>query len=182
MLERPPSAASITIREAITPADIDAARALFREYVAALPISSEHLWYQNVEHEFATLPGKYAPPRGRILLAWETSNSGPDVPAGCVALRPLEGQHADCCEMKRMYVPPRYRGRGLGRRLALAIIDAARSIGYRQMNLDTEPALVEAVALYQSLGFKPIPRYNDDPVPCTMFFGLDLRAFPSPAK
>src|SRR5690606_19177535 len=74
VLERPPSAASITIREAITPADIDAARALFREYVAALPISSEHLWYQNVAHEFATLPGKYAPPRGRILLAWETSD------------------------------------------------------------------------------------------------------------
>jgi GNAT superfamily N-acetyltransferase len=174
---------SINIREAVTPSDIDVARSLFRQYVASLPISSEHLWYQNVEQEFATLPGKYAAPRGRILIAWEARPvyaGSADVPAGCVALRPLEGAHADCCEMKRMYVLPSHRGLGLGRRLALAIIDVARSIGYRQMNLDTEPALVEAIALYQSLGFEPIPRYNEDPVPCTMFFGLDLRRDAAP--
>src|SRR3989442_10016609 len=115
---------------AVTPGQIEQARALFREYERSLGID---LCFQGFEQELVGLPGAYAPPRGRLLLALDGA-----APAGCVALRPL----ADAaCEMKRLYVRPAFRGRRVGRRLAEALIAEARAIGYAPMRLGTPPSL-----------------------------------------
>jgi GNAT superfamily N-acetyltransferase len=129
--------------------EINETRQLFGEYAAWLGVD---LCFQNFEQEVANLPGEYVPPSGRLYLAVEN-----DQVAGCVAVRKIG---ADICEMKRLYVRPAFRGKGLGGTLAEKIIEAAREIGYARMRLDTLPRrMAPAVAMYRSLGFKTIEPY-----------------------
>src|SRR5262245_19403933 len=129
---------------------IDQVRALFREYAASLGFS---LCFQSFDQELARLPGEYAFPEGRLLLA----SRGP-APAGCVALRKLEGTLG---EMKRLYVRPEFRGLGLGRDLVLMLIEEARRSQYERMRLDTiASSMATAVSLYRSLGFCDIEAYR----------------------
>ncbi len=154
----------LRIVAAKTEADIAHVRELFTEYGAALGID---LSFQNFEQELAALPGDYAPPSGRLFLAFEDAQA-----TGCGALRKIEGE---TCEMKRLYVHPAFRGKGVGRLLAAALIAAAREIGYARMRLDTLPSMKEAAALYRSLGFREIEPYRYNPVPGTLFMELNLR-------
>ena len=151
------------LAQAETPEQIEEARRLLREYEGSLGVS---LCFQGFERELAALPGEYAPPAGRLLLARETGQA-----VGCVALRRLD---EGTCEMKRLYLRPGFRGRGGGRRLALAIIDEARKIGYHKMRLDTLPSMREAIKLYESLGFKPIEPYYPNPVPGAVYMEMKL--------
>jgi putative acetyltransferase len=144
---------SVRIRQASSTEEIDVARELFEEYAAALEIDLD---YQGFADELAGLPGCYAPPRGRLLVAWV----GDEV-AGCVALRPLEG---NTCEMKRLYVRPAFRRGGVGKQLAEAIITEARQIGYAVIRLDTVPKLEAATRLYEPLGFVRRDAYYTTPV------------------
>ena len=132
---------------------------MLREYAAWLEVD---LCFQNFEQELAGLPGDYAPPRGRLLIA-----EG----AGCVALRAID---SEVCEMKRLYLRPEHRGSGLGRRMVQAIIDEARSVGYRRMRLDTMPKMDSAQRLYASLGFREIAAYRYNPEPGARFLELAL--------
>jgi len=150
--------------------EIAAAAALFREYADWLGID---LSFQDFEAELASLPGKYAPPTGELMLA-----HSPDGDAlGCVAVRPLEA--GAVCEMKRLYVRPAARGLGIGRALVAAIIDAAETLGYTQMKLDTLPSMPEALALYKRCGFLEIPAYYHNPVPGTVYLGKRLSRTPT---
>lgn len=144
--------------------EIRLARQLFEEYAAGLGIN---LCFQNFEKELAELPGAYVPPAGRLLLAVAGGQT-----AGCVALRRIADS---VCEMKRLYVRPEFRGTGLGRTLAEAIIVAARQIGYQRMRLDTLPGKMDrAIAVYRSLGFKEIDPYYSNPVEDAVFMELEL--------
>jgi ribosomal protein S18 acetylase RimI-like enzyme len=143
---------------------IPTVRMLFREYSAWLQVD---LCFQSFEEELAGLPGAYAPPTGRLLLARMDGNEI----AGCVAARRLGD---GVCEMKRLFVRPGYRRLRIGRRLAEAIVEAARSAGYQRMRLDTLPQMREAVALYRSLGFREIPPYYHNPIAGAMYFELRL--------
>jgi GNAT superfamily N-acetyltransferase len=154
----------LKIVPAKTEADIAQARELFAEYAAALGVD---LCFQNFEQELAGLPGDYAPPAGRLLLAFDGAQA-----AGCGALRKIA---AEVCEMKRLYIRPVFRGKGVGRALADALIAAAREIGYARMRLDTLPSMKEAAALYRSLGFREIPPYRYNPIPGSLFLELFLR-------
>lgn len=149
--------------EAGTPEQLAQARRLFVEYADALGID---LCFQNFEQELASLPGAYAQPAGRLLLAVYQGEV-----AGCVALRPLEAQ---ACEMKRLYVRPRWRGHRVGIELAQRIIEEARLAGYKQMRLDTLPSMRDAIRLYRSLGFKEIEPYYANPVEGALFMELSL--------
>lgn len=143
-----------SIRPVDCEADLDTARALFREYTAALDFDLD---FQDIEEELAALPGPYARPEGIILLA-----EVDDEPAGIVALKPFDAPGV--CEMKRLYVRPQYRGRGLGRALGTAILEAARRLGYETMRLDTVASMTPARELYRSLGFEERPPYYHNPL------------------
>jgi ribosomal protein S18 acetylase RimI-like enzyme len=152
-----------SIRRARTRADLEAVRALFREYEQSLGIDLD---FQGFERELRELPGAYAAPGGRLLLAWVDGE-----PAGCVGLRALDG-HA--CELKRLYVRPGHRGLGLGRTLVERALVDARRLGYGSVRLDTLPSMSAAKRLYESLGFRPIAPYRFNPVPGTDYLELEL--------
>ena len=155
---------SIVIAEAKSPAEIAAVRKLFVEYAEWLGFS---LAYQNFDDELASLPGKYAGPTGRLLLARVD-----DAPAGCGAIRQLE---LSVCEMKRLFVKPEFRGCGLGRKLAEKLISNAREMGYSTMRLDTvAEKMGNAVRLYEALGFREIPAYYPNARAGTLYFELRL--------
>jgi len=153
----------LNITPTTSPRDIADIRALFGEYAALV---AEALCFQNFDRELGTLPGEYAPPGGVLLIARDG-----DAPAGCVALRRLD---AATGEMKRMYVRERYRGGGLGRSLALAVIDEARKRGYARVLLDTLPKLAPAIALYRDLGFRETGAYLPAPTPGALCFELRI--------
>lgn len=163
MLETTMSSSALAIRPARFPQDLAIVRALFLEYAEGLGFD---LCFQDFEAELAALPGKYAAPAGRLLLAWQGAEA-----VGCVALRPVD---ADTCEMKRFYVRPPARGRRLGRLLAERICDDARAAGYARICLDTFPAMQAAVALYTAMGFEPVAPYVFNPLPGVTFLGLRL--------
>lgn len=158
----------VEIRPAEFPLHQALVQRLFREYADGLGID---LCFQDFEAELAGLPGKYAPPTGRLLLAWADGQ-----PVGCVALRHL-GDGA--CEMKRLYLRPQARGTRLGRRLAERICAEARAAGYARICLDTLPSMAAAVRVYEELGFRPVAPYVFNPIPQAMFLGLDLARVPS---
>jgi ribosomal protein S18 acetylase RimI-like enzyme len=145
----------------ITPgnaAEIDSSREIFRDYAAGLGVD---LCFQDFESELLTLPGDYAAPRGNLLLAMVG-----ELVAGCCALRPLDSVDiANAAEMKRLYVRPAYRGLGLGRQLAQAILEDAHRLGYDWVLLDTLDDMEAARALYEELGFEEIPPYYHNPLP-----------------
>jgi putative acetyltransferase len=153
------------LRPALFPDDLPEIRALFGEYADSLGVD---LSFQDFGHELATLPGDYAPPRGVLIIA---EHQG--AVAGCVALRPID---AEVCEMKRLFVRPACRGARLGRALAEAILSEARRIGYSRIRLDTLPSMVEAIVLYQRLGFADIPAYRHNPIPGARFLERSLIA------
>lgn len=154
----------LTFAQAESPAQIAQARELFREYAQSLGFS---LCFQNFDRELAGLPGDYTPPHGRLLLVEYQAQL-----AACVALHKLD---STVCEMKRLYLRPQFRGKGLGRVLAERIIAEARQIGYRRMRLDTvEPVMKDAVAMYRKLGFKEIDPYCSNPIAGAMYMELEL--------
>ncbi|MGD0337507.1 MAG: GNAT family N-acetyltransferase [Bacteroidota bacterium] len=153
----------ITVHFVTTADEIKIIRALFKEYEFSLGVD---LSFQKFNEELGTLPGKYSPPAGRLLLAYRS-----DEPAGCAAVRKIMD---DVCELKRMYVRPTFRGQGIGKQLAVAAIEAARQIGYHRMRLDTLPDMTAAITLYRSLGFTSILPYRHNPVPGALFMELKL--------
>lgn len=146
---------------------LNAARSLFREYHDFLAVD---LSFQEFEKELAGLPGKYAPPDGALLLATVA-----DEIAGCVALRKHE---PGVCEMKRLYVRPKFRNAGIGKALAHAIVGRAGDCGYARMFLDTLEILQEANGLYRQLGFRKRPPYYDNPLAGVTYWELDLKSAP----
>ena len=152
------------LKQATLPDEIDTVRELFKEYEAWLGLS---LCFQNFAEELADLPGRYAPPEGRLLLVFDDGEV-----AGCIALRPID---SSICEMKRLFLRPAFRGKRLGRTMIEHIINEARSIGYHRMRLDTIPGRMDqAIALYRSIGFKEIDPYYETPVGETLFMELVL--------
>jgi putative acetyltransferase len=153
-----------SLTQAETPSQIAQARELFLEYAQSLGFS---LCFQNFDKELAGLPGDYAPPEGRLLLAEYQGQL-----VGCVALHKLE---PDICEMKRLYLRAQARGKGLGRILATHIIEEARQIGYQRMRLDTvEPVMKDAVAMYRKIGFREIAPYCPNPMSGVIYMELQL--------
>ena len=167
--------------------ELEAARAIFRDYAAALGID---LGFQNFDDELAHLPGDYAEPRGALLLALVDAADSP-LPAtahmlqraqgrtayvaGCCALRPLDAaDYPSAAEMKRFYVRPAFRGMGLGRQLVEAILDAARGAGYACVLLDTLDAMETARTLYEDLGFEAIPPYYHNPIAGSHYLKVEL--------
>ena len=153
----------IELRQAASAAEIEDVRGLFREYQRWV---DEPCCFPTFEQELAGLPGEYVAPAGRLFLAREACAS-----AGCAALRRLD---ASAGEMKRLYVRPKFRGRGLGQRLAGQVIAAAREAGYKRLMLDTLPKMTSAIALYRALGFSPRGPYSESPTPGAIFFELRL--------
>ena len=163
-LDAPSTLKSLTFAQAESTAQIAQARELFLEYAQSLGFS---LCFQNFDKELAELPGDYTPPEGRLLLAEYVGEL-----AACVALHKLE---PGICEMKRLYLRPQFRGKGLGRALADRIIADARQIGYHRMRLDTvEPVMKDAVAMYRKLGFKQVAPYRPNPIAGAMYMELEL--------
>jgi ribosomal protein S18 acetylase RimI-like enzyme len=154
----------MNIRIAASGEDIKIVRRLFREYQTSLGVD---LCFQNFESELAELPGKYGSPEGRLYLAFEGEQA-----AGCTGLRKIE---EGVCELKRLYVLPSHRSRGIGRRLTIQAVTDARQIGYERMRLDTLPSMQRAQGLYRELGFMPIAPYTNNPVEGALFMELKLR-------
>lgn len=157
------TAGAVKVMTAASDDELARVHELFLEYAASLGFE---LCFQDFDRELAALPGDYAPPSGALLLAREGAE-----PAGCVALRPLK---VGICEMKRLYVRPAFRGLGLGRKLAEAIIAEARRAGYERMRLDTVPAMKEANALYRAMGFREIGPYRHNPIKGATFMEVAL--------
>jgi putative acetyltransferase len=153
----------VLVQPATSDEQLSEARKLFVDYAQSL---SFELCFQNFSEELEHLPGDYAPPAGRLYLAVEAERS-----AGCIALRKLG---TGTCEMKRLYVRPEFRGRGIGRMLSLQVIGEARTIGYRSMMLDTINTMTEAISLYRSLGFQETEPYTHNPIPGALYFKLSL--------
>jgi ribosomal protein S18 acetylase RimI-like enzyme len=153
----------VRIGPAEWPRDTEIVRALFREYADSLGFD---LGFQDFERELRELPGDYEAPCGCVLIARAGGSA-----AGCMGLRRLE---AGTAELKRLYVRPEFRGRGLGRSLTEAAMEQARAAGYARVRLDTVPSMTEAIELYRTLGFRPIPPYRYNPVPGTRFLELTL--------
>ena len=148
-------------------AGLDAVRGLFREYAASLSID---LCFQSFDEELAGLPGSYAAPRGVLALATVDGQM-----AGCCALRPIDStDYANACEMKRLYVRPSFRGLGVGRMLAEAIVEQGRLLDYDCILLDTLSDMESARALYEELGFEEIPPYYFNPIPGAHYLKADL--------
>jgi len=163
----------VRIFEAISAEHVAQARELFEEYALSLGFS---LCFQGFDKELSGLPGDYAPPAGRLLLAEVDGQV-----AGCVALHALPKQGADACEVKRLFVRPEFRGQKVGRRLMDAILNAARNIGYRRMLLDTVSGKMDrAIAMYREYGFREIPGYRENPQPGVLYMELEL--VPSPVS
>lgn len=154
---------TLRIAPAQLPGDLGDIRTLFTAYANGLGVD---LRFQGFDAELADLPGKYAAPQGTILLARRD-----DQAVGCIAMRPIGD---GICEMKRLYVAPDRRGLGLGRRLSDALLDAARRAGHRRIVLDTLDRLVPAIRLYDSMGFRPIAPYYDNPLPGVVYMGRNL--------
>ena len=147
-----------------SPQEIASIRGLFLEYAQSLGFS---LCFQSFDQELASLPGDYAPPEGRLLLAMRDGQS-----VGCVALHKLD---SEVCEMKRLYVRPQFRGKGLGKELAERVIIEAREIGYKKLRLDTvEPVMRTAIAMYRQLGFREIAPYRANPIEGALYMELLL--------
>lgn len=159
------SNSAFSINQAISPADLDAIRALFRAYAASLPVD---LAYQGFEDELAALPGAYAPPKGALLLAKKADGT----PLGCGAFRAMKGGNG--CEMKRVFIAPDARGLGVGIAMVEELMRLAREAGYVSIALDTLPSMHEAHRLYAKLGFTPIEPYYDTPIAGTVFLGRPL--------
>lgn len=152
-----------SIRPATAPYDLRTIRRLFEEYQTDIGLD---LCFQGFADELQGLPGPYAPPRGRLFLAWIG-----DTPAGCVALKPIDEGRA---ELKRLFIRPPFRRCGLARRLVVRIIEDARSIGYHAIYLDTLASMVPAIALYESLGFRRTDAYVFNPICGALYFVLEL--------
>ena len=153
----------LTVEEVSSGEELREARSLFLEYAESLGID---LCFQGFEQELGTLPGKYARPRGRLLLArWK------EEVAGCIAVREIG---PGVCEMKRLYVRPAYRALGIGRALILRCIGEAQTAGYEAMRLDSLPSMTSALALYREFGFQEIPPYRENPVDGAVFLELQL--------
>src|SRR5439155_19572246 len=154
----------LDITWATNPTSLAAVRELFLEYAQSLGFS---LCFQSFDKELDGLPGDYAPPDGRLLLA-----ACEGVVGGCVALRKLD---QEICEMKRLYLRPQFRGKGLGLILAERVIAEARQVGYKQLRLDTvEPVMKTAVAIYRKLGFRQIAPYRSNPIEGALYMELQL--------
>jgi putative acetyltransferase len=156
----------MNIVEATAREDLARVRDLFLEYAGSLGFD---LSFQDFERELEELPGEYAQPRGCLLVAVEDGEA-----AGCVALRDLGNSVA---ELKRLYVRQQFRGSGLGKLLTLRIIEEARKRGYARIRLDTVPLMTPAIALYRSLGFKPIAPYRFNPIEGALFLELEVGSF-----
>ena len=157
----------IDIQTPASAAELEATREIFREYARSLGID---LCFQNFEAELTALPGEYAPPRGALLLACVDGHV-----AGCGAMRPLiDVDYANACEMKRLYVRPGFRQLGLGRLLALALVEAGTRAGYSVMLLDTLDDMEAARGLYATLGFEEIPPYYFNPIPGAHYLKVQL--------
>ncbi|MBN2493354.1 MAG: GNAT family N-acetyltransferase [Deltaproteobacteria bacterium] len=151
------------LRQARGEGELDRVRALFVDYEQELGVD---LRFQDFEAELASLPGRYAPPAGGLLLAWEG-----DQAVGVVGMRSIDQGR---CEMKRLYVSPAWRGQGIGRELSEAVVSEARRAGYLAMRLDTLGRLGEALALYRSMGFREIPPYRENPLEDAVFLELEF--------
>lgn len=145
------------------PKRIDEVRLLIQEYASSLGLD---LCFQNFDQEMTTLPGDYSPPTGALLLAEDQGKA-----VGCVAIKKISNE---VCEMKRLYVRPNSRGKGVGKVLTETILQKARTFGYKRVRLDTLPSMKEAVSMYVSMGFKPIEAYRYNPVEGTLYLELEL--------
>jgi ribosomal protein S18 acetylase RimI-like enzyme len=157
---------TIHIKEVKGTSDLNAVRILFREYANSLAFD---LSFQDFEKELESLPGRYTLPEGCLLIA-----QNQDGIVGCVAVRKIDN---GVCEMKRLFVRPEYRGTGIGRRLAMEIIQTAIRLGYSHMRLDTTPSMSTATSMYRSLGFYDTEPYCYNPVPGAVYLELDLDTF-----
>jgi putative acetyltransferase len=155
----------VKMHRAESAGDFDTVRALFREYAASLDVD---LGFQGFDEELATLPGRYAWPKGALFLASTADGQA----IGCVGVRPFDRPGA--CEMKRLYVRPAGRGHGTGRALAVEAIRFAGAAGYGEMLLDSLPGMDAAIGMYRSLGFESIPPYWHNTVPGILSFGRRL--------